>query len=227
MKKTLALISLVAAFAVANSSLAAETASKDVVAWLNNQSKVETWSADFIQTRSFKTLAKPLKESGHVWFEVPGRFRWELGHPVKTVAVRTANELLLLYPKLKRVEKFPLSETAGPWKQAMSMLEAGFPRSQQDLESQFNILSQKASGSQCELVLQPKSSSARKMMPQITIVFSTDNAALLATELEFADGSTMRNDFSNPVLNEKADQTMFSPQIPADYKVVEPMKNAK
>ena len=29
-----------------------------------------------------------LTESGHVWFAAPNRFRWELGHPAKTIAVR-------------------------------------------------------------------------------------------------------------------------------------------
>jgi outer membrane lipoprotein-sorting protein len=202
----------------------AASASPEVSSWLAAQANIQTWSADFIQTRSFKTLTQPLKESGHVWFAAPNRFRWELGHPVKTMAVRAPKEMLLFYPRLKRVERYPLTEAAGPWREAMGLLEAGFPRSQAEMESRFDIQSQRMNGTQCELVLQPKSAAARKMMPQIAITFDTKNAALLATELEFADGSKMRNDFSNPVLNPKLDDSMFSPEIPADYKVVEPLK---
>src|SRR4051812_5011792 len=68
--------------------------------WLASQTKVQTWEADFVQTRTFKTLSQPLKESGHVWFTAPDRFHWELGHPPKTIAVRAPKEMLLLYPKL-------------------------------------------------------------------------------------------------------------------------------
>ena len=50
-----------------------------------------------------------LTESGKVWFAEPNRFRWELGHPPKTIAVRATDEMLLLYPLLKRAERYPLN----------------------------------------------------------------------------------------------------------------------
>src|SRR5215510_7069920 len=72
--------------------------------WLNAQTNIHSWSADFVQTRRFKTLTQPLTESGKVWFVEPNRFRWELGHPPKTIAVRATDEMILLYPFLKRAE---------------------------------------------------------------------------------------------------------------------------
>src|SRR5947209_14918733 len=101
-----------------------------VSSWLAAQSKVHSWSADFIQTRSLKSLTQPLTAKGHVWFAAPNRFRWELGNPPQTIAVRAVTEMLVIYPRLKRVERFPLSgDKAGPWKDALALLEAGFPRS--------------------------------------------------------------------------------------------------
>lgn len=193
--------------------------------WLAAQTNIHTWSADFLQTRTFKTLTQPLTETGKVWFSEPNRFRWELGHPAKTIAVRASDEMLLLYPALKRVERYPLNATAtGPWRDALSLLEADFPRSEADLTSRFNIQSQKLTDDVCELVLQPKSASARKMMPQIEISFDLKDSALRATELLFADGSKMRNDFTNTVLNPKLDEKLFAPEIPAGFKVIEPLK---
>ena len=64
------------------------------------------------------------------------------------------------------------------------------------------------------------------MIPQIKIAFGLNDHALRATELQFADGSTMRNDFVHPQLNPKIDDSMFQPQIPPDYKVIEPLKQA-
>jgi len=34
----------------------------------------------------------------------------------------------------------------------------------------------------------------------------------------------MRNDFSNAVLNPPIDEKIFAPEIPPDYKVVDPTK---
>ncbi|SRR5260221_1810498 len=197
-----------------------------VSSWLAAQTNVQSWTADLVQTRSLKSLTQPLPSAkGHVWFAAPNRFRWELGSPAQTIAVRATNEMLVIYPRLKRVERFPLSGVqAGPWKDALALLEAGFPRNAQQLESQYNILDQVVQDTVVKLVLQPKSSAARRMMPQIQIEFDRGDLALRATELQFADGSIMRNDFSNAVLNPPVKAEQFAPAIPPDYKVVEPLK---
>src|SRR5512141_1808675 len=76
-----------------------------VAKWLNAQTNIHSWSAEVVQTRILKTLTQPTTAKGHVWFEAPTRFRWELGKPAKTIAVREPQELLVIYPRLKRVEK--------------------------------------------------------------------------------------------------------------------------
>jgi outer membrane lipoprotein-sorting protein len=197
-----------------------------VSSWLDAQTNVQTWTADLQQTRSLKSLSQPLPPAkGHVWFSAPNRFRWELGNPAQTIAVRATNEMLVIYPRLKRVERFPLSGVqAGPWKDALALLEAGFPRDAEQLDSQYNILDQVVQDPVVKLVLQPKSAAARRMMPQIQIEFDRRDLALHATELQFADGSILRNDFSNAVLNPPVTAEQFAPAIPPDYKVVEPLK---
>jgi outer membrane lipoprotein-sorting protein len=198
----------------------------EVSAWLAAQTNIQTWSADFVQTRTFKSLTQPLTESGHVWFAAPNRFRWELGNPAKTIAVRATEELLVIYPRLRRVERFPLNgQQTGPWRDALALLEAGFPRSASELEAQYNLVSQTVKDGTGQLVLQPKSASARRIIPKIEIAFDTKEFSLRSTELQFADGSSMRNDFKNAVLNPKIEADTFAPPIANDYKVVEPLKN--
>lgn len=197
-----------------------------LASWLAAQTNIHTWSADFVQTRTLKALAQPLTATGQVWFAEPNRFHWELGQPPQTIAVRAAQEMLVIYPKLKRVERYPLAGAeTGPWRDALALLEAGFPRSQADVESRFRILSQTVKGDACELTLQPKSAGARRMMPQIKIAFGTNDLALRATELQFADGSSMRNDFTNTVLNPKLDEALFAPRFESDFKIVEPLNS--
>jgi outer membrane lipoprotein-sorting protein len=197
-----------------------------LASWLGAQTNIHGWSADFIQIRTLKSLSQPLTATGHVWFAEPNRFHWELGNPPQTIAVKAATGMLVIYPRLKRVERYPLTgEQSGQWRDALALLEAGFPRSEAELTSRFKILSQSVTNQTCEIALQPRSASARRMMPEIKIAFSLNDFALLATELQFADGSTMRNRFTNSVLNPKIEPDLFDPKIPPDFKIVEPLKS--
>lgn len=193
--------------------------------FLSAQTNLQTWSADLTQIRRLKTLAQPLSSTGRVWFAAPNKFRWEIGSPAQTIAVRGGDEMLVIYPRLKRVEKYPLAgDKMGPWKDTLALLEAGFPRSEAEIESRFKVLSVTPTNDVFNAVMEPRSSSARRMMPLITIAFATNNFQLRATELQFADGSTMRNEFRNSQLNPQIDPALFTPKMEADWKVVEPMK---
>ena len=210
--------------AIAPRARAAEF-SPTLTRFLSAQTNLHTWSADLTQIRQLKTLTQPLTSTGHVWFAAPNRFRWEIGVPAQTIAVRGGDEMLVIYPRLKRVEKYPLNgEKMGQWKDTLALLEAGFPRSQVDLEKQFKVVSVIATNDVNIATLQPRSASARRMMPQITLAFATNDFQLRATELQFGDGSTMRNEFRNAELNPKLDATLFAPRLEPDFKVVEPMK---
>ena len=181
-------------------------------------------SADLVQTRSLKTFNQPFTNHGGVWFAPPDRFRWELGAPAATLAVRQPAQLLVLYPKLHRAERYPLNGAqTGPWKDALALLEAGFPRSASELGARFKVLSQTLTNDLCEIALAPRSASARRMMPQFKISFATNTFALRATELHFADGSTLRNDFSASKLNQKLDDALFAPSLDG-FEIVEPLK---
>jgi outer membrane lipoprotein-sorting protein len=57
-------------------------------------------------------------------------------------------------------------------------------------------------------------------------VLLTTNLALAGTELVFVDGSRMRNEFVNVRTNVEV-AGRFSLEVPADFKVVEPMKGRK
>lgn len=192
--------------------------------WLEAQTSIRSWSADFVQTRRLKTLVQPLTAGGKVWFAEPNMFRWELGEPSETVAIRSLNELMIIYPQLRRAERFPVGpEARGPWRDALALLEAGFPRTQAQLQAQYDIVSQEPAGGVGKLVLRPKSAKARKLIPRIQVEFDPANLLLLATELTLADGSQMRNDFKNQKLNPPVDPERFSTALPSGYQVTEPM----
>jgi outer membrane lipoprotein-sorting protein len=217
------------AFLLVGHGRAATTREVSAVAqWLQTQTNLQTWTAAVRQTRSFKTMAQPLVETGRVWFVAPNRFRWEIGSPAKTIAVREPDQMLVVYPKLKRAERFPLTGTeAGPWKDTLALLEAGFPRSAAELEARFKIVSEASTNGVREIGLQPRAASARRMMPLLKVSFSETDYLLRATEMSFADGSLMRNEFTEGVANPTIDPALFRPEIGPDYQVVDPTARSR
>ena len=140
--------------------------------------------------------------------------------------MRKSDEMLVIYPRLKRVERYSFTrQQTGPLKDTLALLEAGFPRNQADLNKQFKITGLTTSNNISDLNLEPKSAAGRRMMPRLSVTFSTNDFMLRATELQFADGSIMRNEFTHAQLNPPVDRALFNPKIDPDYKVVEPMKH--
>lgn len=192
--------------------------------WLAHQTNVQTWSANFTQTRTLKALAHPLVSTGQVWFAAPQNFRWELGDD-QTIAIRNDDTMLVLYPRLQRAEKYDFGRTArSEWKDTLALLQSGFPRSRAELDRQFTIMDVIETNSIFQVQLEPTSAGARKMMPRIHLIIST-NLTLAGTELIFVDGSRMRNEFVNVRTNVDVGDK-FEITVPEGFKVVEPMKGA-
>jgi outer membrane lipoprotein-sorting protein len=196
-------------------------------AWLEKQAGLQSWSAEFTQTRTLKALTQPLTTDGRVWFAAPNRFRWELGRPPETLALRTATTLLVVYPKLHRAERYPLTEAArGPWRDALMLLESGFPRNREEFAARFQVGTPEVAAGECRLSLQPRVASARKLIPQLRLAFSTNELALRWMELRFADGSTLRNDFRHAQWNPTLEAALFEFPLGPDLQLVDPLERS-
>jgi outer membrane lipoprotein carrier protein len=192
--------------------------------WFEVQTNLQSWAGDFTQTRTLTVLNQPLVSHGKVWVK-PGEFRWELGQPAQTVVLRNPNQLLIIYPRLKRAEKYPLDAVpTGPMKDALALLDASLPRDRAQMEKNFTLLSAVATNATLQMTLQPRSEAARKFIGQVVIAFHTNDFTIAATEMKFADGSKLHNDFMNVVLNAPVDEKLFTANLPADFTVSEPLK---
>lgn len=205
------------------SSPAADT-NAVLAGWFASQTNLQTWSADFTQTRALKTLTQPLVATGRIAFAVPNKFRWELGQPAKTIALRQADEMFVIYPRLKRAERYPMGEKApGEWRDMLSLLDAGFPRDRAAFDARFRVLSLTETNGAWLLGLEPASAFARKMMKEIRVGLATNDFALTSNEMIFVDGSSMRNDYTNAVLNPSLDAGLFRWEPEPGFKITEPM----
>lgn len=192
--------------------------------WLSAQTNLQSWQGGFTQTRMLKVLAQPLVSTGKVWV-ASDQFRWELGVPAQTIALRQSNQLMIIYPRLKRAERYALdSVPPGPIRDAMGLLDATLPRDRASMEEKFRLLSAQETNGTMQFVLEPKSAGARKFMNQILIGFRTNDFAMAVTQLQFSDGSVLRNDFTNVVLNAVISPSVFDMQLPPGYTVVEPLR---
>ncbi len=193
--------------------------------WLARQTNVIAWSAEFVQTRHLKALTQPLTTPGRVWFVAPDKFRWELGTPAQSIALRARDDLLIIAPRLKRAERYSLADFAlGPMKDALALLDTGFPRDATDFHRRFDLLGIGRTNATYAFLLQPRAAAARKLLPELTIIIGTHDFRLNATELVFTDGSRLRNDFTNAAENQVMDPALFAPPMDATWKVTEPLK---
>ena len=216
-------------FVFSAQAVAAEGPSRQILnAWLEKQSQTKSWSADVLQIRQLKSLVRPLETRGRVWLAPPNRFRWELGDPAHTMAIQTGEELVIVYPRLKQMERYPSKDITDPsWRQVMALLEVGFPSDSQSFYARYELVSITQSDKTWHFEVQPAAVEARKLLNRIRIEVFSDNLALSATELVFADDSTMRNEFSGHQLNSEVDETLFEVPMDEGYRVVYPLKQKK
>lgn len=218
-------LALGAALLVGMPTWGAESAEDFLRAWLEAQRGVKTWQAEFVQTRTLKALTEPLRTPGRLWFEAPDRFRWELGTPPQTLVLRHTNELWVGYPRLKRVERYPLTGAGNePWRDALALLDAGFPASRAEFDARFRLLSLARTNDLVTLSLEPRRAGARRFLKELRLTVRASDRTLVANEVRFADGSTLRNDFTNAVTNPPLDPGLFEPVWPADFTLVDPLQ---
>lgn len=221
----LAALALLGALVGGSFRAPAAEAVPSVDAWLAAQAHLMTWSAEVVQTRRLATVTQPLVSTGRVWFVAPNRFRWELGSPAATIAVRQPEQLLVIYPRLRRVERYGLDGVgAGPWGGTLALLEAGFPRSRAELEARFRVVGQERTNAAWRLTLQPREASARRWLAHVQVELAVEGLALQATSLQFADGSSLRNEFRQPVRNAPVAADLLEPVLDPGFERVEPLR---
>ncbi len=182
--------------------------------WIAQQALAHTLSADFVQTRRLRMLRDPVSRPGRFWFRAPGSFRWELGVPPETIALRGKDALFLLTTKTKKFTRQEISARAarGGFRDLPGM-EFPMARDYPDFARRFEVRHVKVDGNLCTANILPLDQQARKYLEKIEIVFDTATGILSAFEIAFRDGSALRNEFSNVRVNREIDPATFDPDL--------------
>lgn len=216
--------SLVLWMGIASVAAEPESAGEKILGpWLAAQTQVTSWSAEVVQIRSLATLTRPLSTPGHVWYVAPDKFRWELGRPPRSVAIRDGETLWVLSPPLRRAEKYALGTlSAGPAREALALLDSGFPRDIEAFRRRFEVVQATETNAVWRIQLRPRNEASRKLVPELVLEIGAADRVLRATELRFTDGSRLRNEFTAPKTGELIESQLFNPGVDATWKITEP-----
>ena len=73
------------------------------------QAKAETLKSlkgNFAQRKFSRLLITPMESEGHLYWQPPGRLRWEVVQPAPLTLVAQGDRILLLYPDLKKASLY-------------------------------------------------------------------------------------------------------------------------
>jgi outer membrane lipoprotein carrier protein len=185
--------------------------------WIAQQQDVRTIQADFVQTKALRTLRSPVTATGRFWFRAPASFRWQLGEPPRTIVLSTKEAAYSIQPAKKTAEKSSASQV-GEKAQQFGLMSLPMAASFEDFQRNFEIQSVKVEGAQCRLEGLPRDAQARRYLAKIVLIFDTGTGHLLSFEAITREGSSLRNEFRNVVVNGKIDDRVFDYDLNG-YKV--------
>ncbi|MFV0416063.1 MAG: outer membrane lipoprotein carrier protein LolA [Chthoniobacterales bacterium] len=190
---------------------------RPVKEWMEACRNLKTLSADITQSRSLKTLRKPIIKSGRFYFKSPSDFLWEIGSNDGTtkqladsIVLRHHQTLYLIDPKKRQAKSFSIDPDQPNIRHpAQAMVELPLGLDYSDFKDKFLILDLTQKGTQYNLKVLPRDARSRKYLREISIVFDSGNHDLISIEILFRDGSLLGNTFSNVVKNKPVSDTTF------------------
>lgn len=180
--------------------------------WMATNSGVDTVKIDFTQTRTMRSLKVPIRQSGTLWMDYRySRFRWQTGDPAQTIVVRRGSKMLIIRTPLKKYEARPFGSEGGG-APGMSALAGGFPRTMDEFQSKYRVMSINRNGGVYFVKTQPLGSAGRGVSA-FTFVIGGDDYRLRGMEIALKDGSSVDTVFHSVKSNVTMPNSLFAPSL--------------
>lgn len=183
--------------------------------WLERQATVSSLDAGFTQERTLPSLKKPVTTTGRISFMKPGKFRWQLGEPMQTLAVSDGTTLTLVEESEKSARQIP---TDAPQAARFSLLAGRAFESKEAFYQSFQVIESRVTSGIHQYTLKPKDRRMRSNVPWVFIDIDPAKKELRAMELEMQDKSRVRTVFNQVKINPKLADSLFKPDL-TGYKV--------
>lgn len=189
-------------------SLRADNSALD--AWLRRQPSVNSLDSTFTQERKLPALKQPTSARGRLSFVKPGKFRWQLGEPVETLAVSDGTTLTLIQAAEKSARQIP---TDSPQAARFALLSGKAFESPEAFQQAFEIIGSRITSGIHQYTLKPKDRRVRSQIPWIFLDIDPAENELRAMEMELQDKSRVRTIFDAPRINRPLPDSLFKPDL--------------
>ncbi len=195
----------------------AEVDTGPLKAWLEGQKSVKTLDAEFTQERTLAALKKPVSTPGRLTLAKPGKLRWDLGNPPKTIAVSDGETMTLVDVEKKRARRLDADSSRA---RSFSLLgDDALNGGLEGFTQAFELVESRVTNGIYQLTTRPKD---RRMRDQIGYVFfdiDPSTNQLRALEIRLDDKSRIRTVFRNTRINPKVPDSRFQVDL-TGYKVL-------
>lgn len=178
--------------------------------WLARQATVTSLDSTFTQERKLPSLKEPTVTTGRISFSKPGKFRWQLGEPVQTLAVSDGSTLTLIEESEKSARQISADS---PQAARFSMLTGKAFEDKAAFDEAFEIIESRVTSGIHQFTLKPKDRRMRSQVPWIFLDIDPVKKELRVMELELQDKSRIRTLFTNPKINAKLPDSLFTPDL--------------
>jgi len=148
--------------------------------------------ADFQEERMIHLMNRPIPSAGHVWFEVPNRFRREVNGNSPSVTVSDGQQLWIYYPNFKSAEHYSLGRHS-PVDAALAAVNTAL--NLENVENSFQIAGTKT-GNGYDLQLLPRTPSMKRIFQKFEIHMN-DDLLVARTEMLQPNGDRVVTAYSN------------------------------
>lgn len=170
-----------------------------------DSARISTISADFVQKKFMKILARPLISEGKFYYAAPDSIRWEYSKPIKSVVISgRGNTKRYIASGGKMVE----DKTGGA--QAMKIVldeVAGWMSGKFDSNPSFTATLKE--GPSTQITLTPVGKSMAGMIEKIEITVSRKDAAVKSVRIVESITAETRIDFQQVVINKGIHPSVF------------------
>lgn len=193
----------------------AEIDTRPLEAWLRRQSTMSSLDADFVQERKLPALKKPVSVAGRLRMQRPGKLLWELGDPVKTLAVSDGTTMTLVDVEKNRGRRI---DADSPRARQFTLLSDEAFRDLDGFGKTFELVEASVTNGIYQLTVRPKERRMRSQVPWLFLDIDLRSHQLRALEFELEDKSRIRTIFTRTRINAKLDGSLFSPDLSA-YRI--------
>ncbi len=198
-----------------SSAQADEAARKVIADWISSQKDIKALEVEFVQDRKLRGLKKPLRSTGKFWLSKPDMMRWQVGDPIKTLAIYKGDLATVIKPEKNEYRQRKSGTSEESSEAERNFLQSGLPESLEAFEKFAKIgdtrkvkFNEALTGVDLTL-LDKKAASA---IDSLTLFIDEKNQLLAGYEIKFRDRSEVLTRFSKINRNPTLSDALFTPE---------------